>query len=201
MPRSRSKSPRARALEALRQLLRDQVTDEDTLPGLFDFENHDLRRYADRAAALITGTILEQGLEYALTSHFIELDSNERRDLFSEDADAPLSSFAARVRVAYALGVFGPKTRDDLACIRTVRNAFAHAKVHLNFESPEIIAVCNLLHYPVRVKTGFLPIMKDPGSARDKYIATAQFLTIYFFGTQHDGPIRYKESSWVDLAD
>ena len=196
MPRSRRKT-----LEALTQLSQERVTDEDTLPGLFDFENHDPRRYGDRAAALITGTILEQGLEYALTSHFVELNSNERRDLFSADADAPLSSFAAKERLAYALGVFGPKTRDDLSCIRRVRNAFAHAKVHLNFESPEIIAVCNLLHYPVRIKTGFLPIMKDPESARDKYIATAQFLTIYFFGTQHDGPIRYKESRWADLAD
>jgi DNA-binding MltR family transcriptional regulator len=201
MPRSRSKSPRARAFEALRELLRDKVTEEDSLPGLFDFENHDMRRYADRAAALITATILEQGLEYALASHFVELDPNEHRDLFSEDADAPLSSFAARVRLAYALGVFGPKTRDDLTCIRAVRNAFAHAKAHLNFQSPQIIAVCDLLHYPTRVKAGFLPIMEDPQSARDKYITTAQFLTIYFFGTPHEGPIRYKQSSWADLAD
>ena len=38
--------------------------------------------------------------------------------------------------MAFALAIIGEKTRADLNCIRDIRNAFAHAKVPLDFTHP-----------------------------------------------------------------
>src|SRR5258708_3381722 len=143
--RSRSKSPRATALSRLKDILKSRVLEDDSSVSIWEFDYEDGRgkNHDDRAAALMTASILEQGLEESILSHLVELDDNERRDLFAEDKDSPLASFAARIRIGYALGIYGPKTRNDLTCIRHVRNILAHARKHIDFKTPEIVAACD----------------------------------------------------------
>jgi hypothetical protein len=69
---------------------------------------------ADRATALVLGAILEQGLELAILSHCVlgwntpEAEA-EQKKLFGGGEDSPMT-FAVKIRIAYALGVFGQKT-------------------------------------------------------------------------------------------
>jgi hypothetical protein len=44
--------------------------------------------------------------------------------------------------MAYALRVIGPVSRSNLRIIRLVRNAPAHAKIPIAFDTPEVAAMC-----------------------------------------------------------
>jgi hypothetical protein len=77
---------------------------------------------ADRATALVLGSILEQGLELAILSHCVlgwnttEAEAEQKR-LFGGGEDSPMN-FGVKIRIAYALGVYGPKTREDIDTMR-----------------------------------------------------------------------------------
>jgi DNA-binding MltR family transcriptional regulator len=49
-----------------------------------------------------------------------------------------LSGFAAKVRMAYALGMIGPLTKKDLLAINDIRNAFAHAPHNLTMSNQQL---------------------------------------------------------------
>lgn len=50
----------------------------------------------------------------------------------------PLSSFGTKIRIAYALGIYGEITLTDLLTIGQIRNVFAHAPRVVTFAMPEI---------------------------------------------------------------
>lgn len=147
---SRSKNPRAVALAALRKLSSEGFDGTKTPAELFAWDKlfPDALEYKDRARAIVAVTNLELALETAILSHFVPLDDMERRLLFSEDHDSPLSSFAAKIRIGYALNIYGRHMMDDLNCLRSLRNAFAHASRHVDFSTPEIAAACDVLKLP-----------------------------------------------------
>lgn len=97
--------------------------------------------YDDRAAALIFAAILEQSLEIALTSLFVT-DAERSRRLFSYDQGGPLAQFAAKITMGHALGLYGDSMRRDMARIRTIRNAFAHVRRNLEFNTPQVAKAC-----------------------------------------------------------
>jgi DNA-binding MltR family transcriptional regulator len=79
-----------------------------------------------RAAVITWAAFIDVGMERLLRSRI-------RRNLNSDDENAlfgstgSLSGFAAKVRMAYALGIIGPMTKKDLLTINDIRNLFAHA--------------------------------------------------------------------------
>jgi hypothetical protein len=54
-----------------------------------------------------------------------------------------LASLSAKINLARALGIFGPKTAHDL---REIRNAFAHGLRRMNFQTSEINQLLVSLH-------------------------------------------------------
>jgi hypothetical protein len=50
----------------------------------------------------------------------------------------PLSTFAAKVAVGHAMGLYDDDIRKNLNIVKDIRNAFAHPKRLLTFEEPEI---------------------------------------------------------------
>ena len=80
------------------------------------------------------------------------------RRLSGEDSDrifsgfGPLSSFSAKILMAYALGVINRRTRANLEHIKELRNAFAHASKPLSFRTLEVKAVAQLLLLPELTK-------------------------------------------------
>ena len=69
---------------------------------------------------------------------FVQDAKNERKRFFSESGGVA-TSLAEKIYLAYVLGVIGPETRKDLTRIRQIRNVFAHAKRHLDFNMKEIV--------------------------------------------------------------
>jgi hypothetical protein len=100
---------------------------------------------ADRSAALVATAMLDRHLESAIKRSMREdLSSSELNDLF--DGIAPLATAGSKVRLAYALSIIGPVTRDDLNTVFEIRNVFAHAPIIIDFNTPEIENKCYKLH-------------------------------------------------------
>jgi hypothetical protein len=156
---------------------------------------------ADRSAALVLGAILEQGLELSILSHCVfgwntpEAEA-EQKKLFGAGEDAPMT-FAIKTRIAYALGVYGPDTKDDLDTIRHIRNFFAHDKGHLTFDDEDVSGLCKQLKWIERYPWGGVAGEK-PASARAQYVETIQYLYA-FLATGVGNPVRYRESPFPEL--
>jgi hypothetical protein len=101
---------------------------------------------SDRAAALVAAAEVESYLVYLLMPEFKRLSADEKEALFF-GRRAPLSEFAARIAVAYGLGLLEQSERDDLDRIRRIRNAFAHTVIPVKFTTEVIAAECAKLHY------------------------------------------------------
>nr|WP_249151159.1 MltR family transcriptional regulator [Bradyrhizobium sp. JYMT SZCCT0180] len=105
-----------------------------------------------RGSILAGTSLIEDVLEGAISHTFSHLSKNELKELF--EGTAPLSTFSAKIKIAYAIGVVGPMTRHDLEKLRELSNAFAHSARHLTFELPEIASIVRSLNALKDVKGG-----------------------------------------------
>jgi hypothetical protein len=122
----------------LKKLIKELPDQHDVLKTLKALQGEDTHN-ADRATAIIGGSFLESALETLILSRLIHnLGKDGRLELFDGERGAPLGSFSARIKMAYALGIYGPKTRDHLNNIRAIRNAFAHSSAGLTFNTKEV---------------------------------------------------------------
>jgi DNA-binding MltR family transcriptional regulator len=111
-------------------------------------------RFIDRSIAaqtshnfrsfVITSTaLLEVGLERLLKTRMRRLGSDDENAIFGPIGS--LSGFAAKIRLAFALGIIGPITRHDLATINDIRNVFAHSPHNVTFADNSLFARLKLL--------------------------------------------------------
>jgi hypothetical protein len=143
----RSKKARSAAIARLRSHLATRVASEELWSVIDDYDKRRASAQTEgRATALVLGAILEQSLETAIMSHCIALDEKEQRKLFSGGEDGPMN-FAVKIRLAFALGIYGEKSRDQLDIIRNIRNVFAHDKGHLHFDDGIVAELCNQLRW------------------------------------------------------
>ena len=109
----------------------------------------DLLNQSDRGAALIAGSFVDAVLALALQCHLVQMSERRMADLF-EGPTAPLGTFAARIGMGRALGVFGDQTHATLQSIKGIRNVFAHALRPLDFNHELVVAECvKLAAYPL----------------------------------------------------
>jgi len=156
---------------------------------------------SDRATALVLGAILEQGLELSILSHCVigwntsESDA-EQKKLFGGSGDGSMN-YAVKIRMAFALGVFGPLTRADLDIMRHVRNLFAHDRSHLVFDERIVSDLSEQIQWVEKYTWGGLAGRK-PVSARSIYIATVRHLFPYL--TVGIGrPIKYSTTPFGEI--
>jgi DNA-binding MltR family transcriptional regulator len=97
---------------------------------------------SDRACAVLGAAFLDEHLRALLEAFFVD-DPRNLAELF--DGSGPLSTFSARVGLAYALGFLAPSERRDLSLIRRIRNDFAHELHGLSFEQPQVVSRCGEL--------------------------------------------------------
>jgi Mannitol repressor len=108
----------------------------------------EFQRETDRAAAVLGAAYLDNRLDLLLRSKFVAVPK------FVDDLLTGLggpSSFSARIRIAYAIGLISRRAADDLHSIRRIRNDFAHRPNGLSFETPQIesrVANFNILRAP-----------------------------------------------------
>ena len=98
---------------------------------------------SDRGAAILASAQFEEWLRERLKSQFVELSKDLDKGIF--DGYGPLSTFAAKVDIAYALGLFDEATRNGLHTIRRIRNKFAHASKPLYFSDEKVAVLCRKL--------------------------------------------------------
>ena len=79
----------------------------------------------DRGAIILATTAFEDELQRALGAVFQPLNSTEKAELFG--FDAPLRSFSAKIRLAYALGILDKPRKRIAEVVRVMRNTCAHS--------------------------------------------------------------------------
>jgi hypothetical protein len=88
-----------------------------------DAAYREVDRETDRYAAIIAGSIFEDALESVMQDCFVPLSNTKYKVLF--ESYGPLSTFAVKIDLAYALGLIGIETRFRRAsgkeCSKQVR--------------------------------------------------------------------------------
>jgi DNA-binding MltR family transcriptional regulator len=97
-----------------------------------------------RGAVMVAIAFLDDYLIKLIRRRFVALTEDEQESLFAPDR--PLGSFSSRIKVAYALGIYGRKTSHDLNILRDIRNVFAHGLRKMDFETPEVKELISSLH-------------------------------------------------------
>jgi DNA-binding MltR family transcriptional regulator len=100
------------------------IEDESHRPIIEELESQ-----TDRGAAIIGAALLEERLEEAIRGCLLDNDGTD--SLFKPFQAA--STFSAKIRLAYSLGLCGEQMYRDLNLIRQIRNDFAHFVTPLNF--------------------------------------------------------------------
>jgi hypothetical protein len=128
-------------LEALAYLSRQDPTPEYFLA----FHEEVNAEKNQRGAAILLASNLEVCLRYAISRNLAVVDDNYKLLFHS---GAPLRCFEGKIRIGYGMGIFGDQTKNNLDCIKVIRNAFAHAVIPITFETAEIKAVCETMVMP-----------------------------------------------------
>jgi hypothetical protein len=132
----------------------------------------ELHTQSDRGAGLIGGAFLDEVLAALFRGVFIK-DKEVAGKLLKRDG--PLSTFSARIRLAYCLGILPKDTYQDLEQIREIRNAFAHHFSPLSFASDAIRDRCaNLRAYRQFLNPG----VADRLLPRDKFILGIVYILV-----------------------
>jgi len=153
--------------------------------------------FEDRATVLIAGALLDQALEAAILTHFVNLNKNEKRDIFSGEVNGPLSSFAHKIRISYALGIIGKNAKEDLNVIKAIRNAFAHAFDHVDFSTETIKLACEHIKVIDRLEGD---VFNSASSGPEERFRVSVFIyLVYLYAEENADPIRYSNPKYIDV--
>ena len=189
---------RSKAIQALRRSIEESPDTEVMWKTIWDFDlNRSNVQKNDRALALLFGAFLEQALEIGILSHCITIAQDEQQKLFGAPQEASVS-FDIKIRLGFALGLYGPDSRDDLTCIRHVRNTFAYAKSDVEFASKTISDVCNQIKYIDKMKWNGI-MGEKPTTSRRKFIETVRHYFAFLATAENGKPLMYTTYQLPDL--
>jgi hypothetical protein len=120
----------------------------------------------DRGAAILMATNVENALQSALAG-LMWIRKGQNRKLFG--INAPVGSFANKITLAYALEIIGDETYTNLELIRGIRNAFAHAKQPIDFDSSQIKDACAFMIVPPITGPELLEKDREPLVGRKRF--------------------------------
>jgi hypothetical protein len=89
-------------------------------------------RHTHASVVMTTVAILEYQLERALKTTLHHLNASMNKRLF--EGYGPLSTFAAKIDVAYVLNTISKDTYDELIKIKAIRNKMAHSRTSLSLD-------------------------------------------------------------------
>jgi hypothetical protein len=170
---------------SLNKLLKRRPTQEE-----LDQIEEEFATDGPRGVAILASVQVEDVLGGALLQRMVELTDDEYGQLFQ--GTAPLATFSAKIRLGYALGIFGKKTRHDMDILRQIRNVFAHARTPVDFDAPEIAGLCAGFNCLVDRK-------QQPPHARGRYIEAARM--IMFRLVFEIGDERPLKPAWLSHMD
>lgn len=157
-----------RAKDAARLGGRVASLDQERLSAL----KKEYQSESDRGAALLAAAYVEGALEDALRRCLVR---DELGDTLFDEANGPLGTLSAKLRMARALGVIPEVAYRDLELVRDIRNDFAHFPDRVSFDTPSVRDRCDATMWGIHVRT----IEKESGakcqdpdwSARDLYFS------------------------------
>lgn len=120
---------------------------------------------SDRGCALWAASLLDEKLKDMWRSI---LAGNKKEVEALLNNMGPLSTFSARVKLAYNLGIFDKDRYKEYTAIRKIRNEFAHSSDTLDYSSPKISDFCSKLRLP--------DIRGDALTNREKYTMSVTLL-------------------------
>lgn len=100
---------------------------------------------SDRAAAITAAAMLDDMLHGILERSFVEAPRKAKELLENH-----LDSFASRITACYCLGLISNDEHRDLHMLRSIRNAFAHSRKSVSFDSPAVRDKCHDFHLAKR---------------------------------------------------
>jgi hypothetical protein len=108
-----------------------------------------LGRLGHSAMVFQAVAILEYDLERCLKRSFNPLNARMENRLFG--AYSPLGTFAAKIDIAFALGITTAEVHTELNKFRKIRNVFAHKRGSLSLETEPVKAMFYELKRPVGI--------------------------------------------------
>jgi len=105
-----------------------------------------LAKESDRGCVILGAALLADALEDLLRS----CCRDEPKDIKATidplfEGYAPLSTFSARIQLAFALGILPCQLRDKIELVRRLRNDSAHEWGPIDFEDPKCASRLELL--------------------------------------------------------
>jgi mannitol operon repressor len=124
----------------------------DDWKGFYDA----LQKETPRAAVIIAAAFIDGWLRRLLENMMVNDPKVVETLLGSEEnADCPLSTFSARIKATYCLGLVSKHEYDDLNLLRKIRNQCAHRLHGFSFDEQKIVSWCNSLKFPKEVTSAF----------------------------------------------
>jgi len=103
-----------------------------TIPSYHDLVKQ-YHRHTDREAAILAGSFVE-----AFTEKFLREFMKDHKDIDSLfKGYGPLATFAARIDLAWGFRYISDIEKNNLTCIRKIRNHFAHHPAETSFAHSE----------------------------------------------------------------
>jgi DNA-binding MltR family transcriptional regulator len=101
-----------------------------------NFFSAEIRNETDRASIILAAAMLEQALETLLRPSLVSIAS--QNDPLFDGAYAPISTFSAKIDLAYRMGLIPANFTRGLHLIRKVRNDFAHNVTGCTFDDASV---------------------------------------------------------------
>ena len=101
-----------------------------------DVLQKEFARESDRAAVILVASIFDNSLTELLRNYLVANPTSD--DEIFDGANAPLSTFNAKINMSFRLGLVSSNLSRDLHLIRRIRNEFAHDIHHCSFEDSRI---------------------------------------------------------------
>ena len=140
------------------------------LNNAFTQVTNELHGESERACAIIGGAFLDDLLGELLEIYLVQNHDATQDLLSSENVNAPLGSFGARILTAYAIGLLPKDNWHAFQKVKKIRNRFAH-DLNLSFDDSSISKLCaNLAPLTTNYFMG-------ERTSREIYVNTVAFLS------------------------
>jgi mannitol operon repressor len=142
----------------------------------------------DRGAALVGAALIDERLERLLSAHLAIEDL--ANDLVRGN-DAPLGTFSARIKMAYALGLITELEFQESNIIRRIRNEFAHAAHGMTFKNQRLADLCGNLKAHTPDNAHF------EGVSRQQFINSVVLLSLaLWYRPEYAAPFKSQLRQW-----
>lgn len=120
------------------------AADDDPVFSRLNRLNRLLHGLDERGLVLSLAAFAEEALGNLIRSFLLSVPA---ADALIDGFNAPLGTFSARIKTAYALGLITQEQFEDLERLRKIRNASSHNWEQISFGDAKILAQINALHY------------------------------------------------------